>query len=89
MTVIIARQEFGRPLLTPPGVQPERIAALRRAFNETMKDPDLLRDAARQTMEINPVTGEELDDLSARIMATPPSVAARLRQVLDPANSGK
>ncbi len=89
MTVIIARQEFGRPLLTPPGVPSDRLAALRRAFNEAMKDPDLLRDAARQTMEINPVTGEELDDLSARITATSPSVAARLRQVLDPANSGK
>ena len=89
MTVVIARQEFGRPLLTPPGVPSERLAALRRAFDAAMKDPDLLRDAARQTMEIIPVTGEELDDLSARIAATPPAVAARLREVLDPANSGK
>jgi hypothetical protein len=89
MTVIIARQEFGRPLLTPPGVPAERLTALRRAFDEAMKDPDLLRDAARQMLDINPVSGEELDRLSARIAATPPDVAARLRQVLDPATSGK
>ena len=89
MTVIIARQEFGRPLLTPPGVPAERLAALRLAFDTAMKDPELLKDAARQTLEINPVSGDELDKLSARILATPPEVAARLRQVLDPANSGK
>ena len=89
MTVVVARQEFGRPLLTPPGVPPERLAALRRAFDTAMKDPELLRDAVRQSLEINPVTGEELDKLSARIVATPPEVAARLRQVLDPAHSGK
>ena len=89
MTVIVARQEFGRPLLTPPGVPAERLAALRRAFDASMKDPELLKDAARQTLDINPVSGDELDKLSARILATPPEVAARLRQVLDPANSGK
>jgi tripartite-type tricarboxylate transporter receptor subunit TctC len=89
MTVIIARQEFGRPLLTPPGVPAERLAALRLAFDAAMKDPELLKDAARQTLEINPVSGDELDKLSARILATPPEVAARLRQVLDPANAGK
>ena len=89
MTVIVARQEFGRPLLTPPGVPAERLAALRRAFDASMKDPELLKDAARQTLDINPVSGDELDKLSAKILATPPEVAARLRQVLDPANSGK
>ena len=88
-SVIIARQEYGRPLLTPPGVPAERLAALRRAFEAAMKDPELLRDAARQTLEINPVTGEALDRLSAQIVATPADVAARLRRVLDPANSGK
>ena len=89
VTVIIARQEYGRPLLTPPGVPADRLAALRRAFDAAMQDPELRADAARQTLEINPVKGEELDALSARIMATPPDVAARLRKVLDPANSGK
>ena len=80
MTVVIARQEFGRPLLTPPGVPSERLAALRRAFDAAMKDPDLLRDAARQTMEIIPVTGEELDDLtrgSRRRRLLSPHVCAR------------
>ncbi len=88
-SVVVARQEYGRPLLTPPGVPPERLAALRRAFEAAMKDAELLRDAARQTLEINPVKGEELDRLSAQIMATPSDVGARLRRVLDPANSGK
>ena len=63
--------------------------ALRRAFDLAMKDAELLREAGRQTLEINPVKGEELDALSARIAATPADVAQRLRRVLDPANSGK
>ena len=88
-SVIVARQEYGRPLLTPPGVPAERLAALRRAFDAAMKDPDLLNEAGRQTLEINPVKGEELDRLSAQIMATPAAVGERLRRVLDPANSGK
>ena len=79
----------GRLLLTPPGVPADRLAALRRAFDASMKDPELLKGAARQTLYINPVSGDELDKLSARILATLPEVAARLRQVLDPANSGK
>ena len=65
------------------------MAALRLAFDAAMRDPDLRAEAARQTLEINPVSGQELDALSARIMATPAEVAARLRKVLDPANSGK
>jgi tripartite-type tricarboxylate transporter receptor subunit TctC len=88
-SVIVARQEYGRPLLTPPGVPPERLAALRHAFDAAMKDSELLADAKRQTLEINPVRGDQLDKLSAQIAATPPDVAARLRKVLDPANSGK
>ena len=89
VSVIIARQEYGRPLLTPPGVPPERLEALRRAFDAAMKDAELLRDAQRLTLEINPVTGADLDKLSAQIVATPANVAAKLRKVLDPANTGK
>ena len=87
--VIFARQEYGRPLLAPPGVPADRLQALRTAFVAAMKDPDFIRDAQRASMEINPTTGEELTQLSAQIMATKPEVVEKLRKVLDPAQMGK
>jgi tripartite-type tricarboxylate transporter receptor subunit TctC len=87
--VMFARQEYGRPLLAPPGVPPDRLAALRTAFLATMKDPDFIREAQRATVEINPTTGEELNKLSAQIIATKPAALEKLRKVLDPAQMGK
>ena len=87
--MIFARQEYGRPLIAPPGVPDDRLQALRKAFVETMKDPDLIRDAQRASMEINPTAGEELTRLSTEIMATRPAVVERLRKILDPAQVGK
>ena len=82
--LMFARQEFGRPLLAPPGVPAERLAALRKAFAATMKDADFLKDAARADAEVNPVSGEDLDKLAAQIMKTDAGVVARVRALLDP-----
>jgi tripartite-type tricarboxylate transporter receptor subunit TctC len=82
ITVMFVRQEFGRPFLVPPGVPAERLAALRAAFAATMKDKGFLADARKADLEINPVAGEQLDALSARVSATRPEVAQRLRAIL-------
>jgi tripartite-type tricarboxylate transporter receptor subunit TctC len=82
ITVMLIRQEFGRPFLVPPDVPPERLAALRKAFAATMRDPGFIADARKADLEINPVAGEELDRLSAQITATRPEVAKRLREIL-------
>lgn len=89
IVVMFARQEYGRPLLAPPGVPADRLTALRRAFDATMKDPEFLADAGKSRLEINPVTGEELDKLTAQIVATKPAVAERLRTILNAPNAGK
>jgi len=69
MELIFARQVMGRPYLAPPGIPPVRLDALRRAFDATAADPEFLADAARIDLELNPVTGEALDALLARIYA--------------------
>ena len=61
--LIFARQVMGRPYLAPPGVPPERAAALRKAFMDTMKDPEFLSDAEKSQLEINPVAGDEVEKL--------------------------
>ncbi|HSM20058.1 MAG TPA: tripartite tricarboxylate transporter substrate-binding protein, partial [Hyphomicrobiales bacterium] len=71
LELIFARQEFGRPFVAPPGVPEERVEALRTAFMETMKDPDFLEDAKKQDLEVNPIGGERIKQLIAKIYKAP------------------
>ena len=82
LTLIFARQVMGRPFLAPPGVPAERAAALREAFMATMTDPDFVAEAARAQIEVNPVTGDDVQKLVAEIYRTPPEVAKRAAQLL-------
>ena len=80
--LVVGRAEYGRPMLTTPDVPPERLAALRQAFADTMKDADFIKDATTAELEVNPVSGEALQKLTDDIMATNPDVAARVRTIL-------
>jgi tripartite-type tricarboxylate transporter receptor subunit TctC len=83
LAILYARGDYGRPFFTPPDVPAERVAALRRAFGETMRDADFLADTAKLHLDVDPVTGEALQDLTARLMRTPSAVLARLRTLLN------
>ena len=72
--------ELGRPYFLPEGVPADRVQALRRAFDETMKDKDLLADAEKQDLEVNPATGEEMVDMLKKVYATPKDVIKRLAE---------
>jgi hypothetical protein len=76
MELIFARQVMGRPYLAPPGIPEARRAALRRAFDATLQDPEFLEDARRIDLELNPVTGEEIETLIRRIYAATPTAVA-------------
>ena len=67
MEIIFSRQVMGRPYLAPPGIPADRLEALRRALDAVAVDPEFLRDAAQLQLEVNPVTGEDVDALLARI----------------------
>ncbi len=73
---------IARPLVTTPGVPPERIAALRRAFDATLADPAFLKDAAQQGLEIGAMGGEELEKIIADMLDTPPAVLDRVRHAI-------
>ena len=60
LRLIFARQVMGRPFLAPPGIPPDRAAALRKAFMDTMTDKEFLADTEKAQMEINPVSGDKL-----------------------------
>ena len=61
--------EIGRPFVTAPGVPADRVAALRQAFDDTMKDPEFLADAEKVQIEINPIAWQEMSDLVHRALS--------------------
>jgi tripartite-type tricarboxylate transporter receptor subunit TctC len=82
MRLIFARQVMGRPFLAPPGVPAERLAILRRAFMDTMRDKAFLAEADKIKLEITPVSGEAVQKLVAEIYATPPQIVKQAAQAV-------
>jgi tripartite-type tricarboxylate transporter receptor subunit TctC len=72
--LIVSRESMARPFAAPPGIPPERVAALRRAFDLTMKDPEFIAEARRQSVEVRPLSGAEVDALVKEVYASSPEV---------------
>ena len=79
LQLALARLEFGRPFFMPPNVPPARVAAMRRAFDATLKDPEFLAEADKLKLEIDPMSGDELAKMLEDIAKTPADVVARVR----------
>ena len=82
LELIFAKYEMGRPFFVPPGVPEDRVAALRAAFDATMKDPALLADAKKAGMEIRPVSGTDVQAMVTKLYRTPEDLAKKARGVL-------
>jgi tripartite-type tricarboxylate transporter receptor subunit TctC len=80
--VILRGTDFGRPWVLPPGTSRERVRLLREAHAKAMADPQLLEEARKGKMEVDPVGGEELQKLAERMINQPPAVIARVKKVL-------
>jgi tripartite-type tricarboxylate transporter receptor subunit TctC len=74
LRLIFGRQSVARPYAAPPGVPAERIAALRKAFDDTMKDPAFLAEADKTKLEVEPVSGVEVQELVTEIYKSSPKV---------------
>lgn len=72
-------QVMGRPFMVAPNVPADRVAALRKAFDATMKDSEFLAHAARERVELDPVDGATINALIDKAYAAPPETIARLR----------
>jgi tripartite-type tricarboxylate transporter receptor subunit TctC len=77
LRLLIAPQYVGRPFFSSPDIPADRKAALRAAFDKTMKDPEFLAEAARADMEISPVSGATLDTFVADLYKTPKDMVAK------------
>ena len=84
LNLALARLEFGRPFFMPPNVPADRVNAIRRAFDDAMKDKELLAEADKLKIEIDPLTGEQVAGLIADIYKTPAETVARVRDAMAP-----
>jgi tripartite-type tricarboxylate transporter receptor subunit TctC len=80
--LIVSGTRLGRPLALTPGVPADRLKALREAFAATMKDPEFLQEAQKLNFDVNPVLGEELQQVVVKVLATSKNVADRARPML-------
>ena len=82
LKLVFTRQAMGRPFVAPPGVPKERVAVLRDAFMATLKDKQFLADAEKMKLEINPVSGQKVQELIQETYATPKPVADKVATML-------
>ena len=80
--LVFSQGIFGRPYVLPPGVPPERVAALRQAFVAALNDKVLRAEADKMQLDVDPMSGDDLQKLVSDLYATPPHVIERARQAL-------
>lgn len=79
---ILAREIIGRPFVATPGIPAERAKALQTAFSATFKDPRFVADARKSRLDVDPLSGPEMEAFLRQIAATPKPVIARVKDVL-------
>ena len=84
LKLVLSRLMVGRPFAAPPGVPDDRKQALRQAFDETLKDPAFLEEANKQKLEVNPVSGAEVDKLIGELYRTPKDIIEEARAAIAP-----
>jgi tripartite-type tricarboxylate transporter receptor subunit TctC len=85
LELILIRQEAGRPFAAPPGTPADRVAALRQAFADTLADPDFIAEAAKAQLEIEPMSGDEIEKMLAKAYAAPKAIVERAAELVYPA----
>jgi tripartite-type tricarboxylate transporter receptor subunit TctC len=82
LKLIAGTAEIGRSLAAPPGVPAERLAALRKAFQEMVADAQFQATAKTRNAALDPASGEALQEQVAAAMATPKPVVERTRAIV-------
>lgn len=89
LKIVFGTQEMGRPFVGPPEMPKARLAALRKAFMDVMKDPAFLKDAKKRRLEIDPIPGEEVEALVKSLYKTDKKLALLTAKYRKPAKIGE
>jgi hypothetical protein len=83
LDVILLPQLMGRPVLAPPGIPPERLAALRAAFDASMADPKFQASAKSLNLEVSAVSGKRLEEMVKQLFATPQPIVDKAKAAVE------
>ena len=81
--IFLAGDDLGRPMVAPPGVPTERVKLLRDAYAKALKDPDLLTEVEKSRLDMEPSTGEEIQNVIKELMNQKPEVVERVKRLLE------
>ncbi len=84
LKIVLSRQTMGRPFTAPPSVPEDRKQALRKAFDDTLRDPAFLDEAHKLKLDVNPVSGAEVDKLVSDLYRTPKDIVEQTRKAIAP-----
>ena len=82
MELVYSQAVIGRPYVLPEGVPRERVVALRKAFMAALADPALLAEAAKMKLDVEPMSGEDVQTMVAQLFAMPKRIVERAKQAL-------
>lgn len=83
LKVLDAEDEVGRSFVMSADVPADRLAILRQAFNDTMKDPALIAEAEKALTPVHPLTGEEADQTVANMVKVSPDIIAKAKKMYE------
>ena len=82
--LVVSQQVFQRSYIAPPGTPAEQVKTLRAAFDATVVDPQFLADAETARIAIQPLSGAKVQEIVAKLYATPKAIVERAKQVIKP-----
>jgi tripartite-type tricarboxylate transporter receptor subunit TctC len=86
ISLMVTTEAIGRSYFAPPGVPAERVALLRKALMDVVKDPEFVAEAEKAKLEIKPVAGEKLQKMVEDLIATPPDIVAKYKEAVSRKN---
>lgn len=81
-TLMLASGEFGRPIIATPGIPSDRVKMLREGFSKTLRDPELLDEAKKKRLEVDPISGEDLEALAKEVLSANKDLIDRMQKIL-------
>jgi len=84
VALVVSQQVFMRSYIAPPGTPPDLVRLLRSSFDQTVGDADFITDAARMRIAVDPLPGDAVQDVVAKIYATPKDVVAGAKKAIKP-----
>ncbi|NOT27916.1 MAG: hypothetical protein HOP16_17670 [Acidobacteria bacterium] len=84
LRLVDAPGAMAKPFALPPGVDPARVAIMRAALTATYNDPMFLEEAKIMNLEFQPKTADQIQQILSDVLATPPAIAAKYRQIIQP-----